>query len=216
MAVLHRAFRFDPESFRELLRQHAAPRDRLDAAALSVLGARAIAPGASTPASALEAIRYDPEWLEDPAGLSPSQAWVLALVQTLAPVHNLSHRHQASWRVLKQGLPACGWTPEEVELLLQGEPLSRFMASEHWWSSAPRELDQYGGWLSPRHIAELSRRLESTGLSRPGSPAIPVIARIATQWSQPPELLLAAAAEDAGDMLRAAADGRSALYMVLD
>jgi hypothetical protein len=125
MAIVHRAYSFDPKTFHRRLNDRLVLQKRLQLNVLLALAEEAVASASGTVQQALRDIRFDDEWLDSSdEEVSWTTHWyMVALAGELTPAPSLSNRSAVSWRVLELALPFLGWDEAEVRLLLRGKPL---------------------------------------------------------------------------------------------
>lgn len=223
MAIIHRAYTFDPVQFHTRLEERVIQHGQLALDALYNLVTTIVANASETTLKALEDMRFNSEWLDvSDEEVSRLPNWyMIVLAQALSPAPSLSNRLMSSYGVLERILPIVGWTDAEIRLLVQGNRLHTLVES----SGNPllRDkfyygVDQFGGWLSLIDIESLLSRLlaiEERFMS-PSPQLIGSLLDFAQWWSQSPIEMISKAYADAKEMLQTAVERSSALFMILD
>lgn len=224
MAVIHRAYTFDPARFHLMLRQDTIDGGVLREDRLLMAAREAVATASPTMRQALEMVRFDEEWVdrpgEDEAAVRAREWYIILLTSTLSSAPSLTHRFPVGWIVLERVLPLAGWTPEDVRRLVRGDRLDTLVASsgDDVFASYFRGVNQVGGWLDVDGAATLRGRLQ--GAARCFSPsdgfAVEAATPIAALWSRDPHEVLQSVYADVSEMLETAVERRHALFLVLD
>jgi hypothetical protein len=222
VAVIHRAYTFDPLAFHQDLQAKLVVDNQLRLEILRDLAISISAHPTETIQQVLIYLEFDSEWFDtDEEDVSYTDKWyVLALAEKLSPAPSLSHRCQVSFRVLEDVLPFLGWSPDEIKLLVYGERLHRILElfGHPLFVAEFRCINSYGGWLSTEIAAQLLSHLLLMEDFFP-SAALEVrkdIKDLAGWWSRSPADLLSQAYTDAREMLETALARKQALYLLLD
>lgn len=197
MAILHRAYRFPSAQFVGTVLSFATEgggvdADRLRAHARHLIECDAIAP------EVLGDLRYVPDWLAPDARAGRlRESLALVLGEQLRRVPSLSDDRPEGPRMLRELLPAAGWTADEITLLLEGHPLQQLLARVplSGFAQAFRGFDVFGGWIPETDVLLLATR----------------IAEVRGRSEEERQLL-----DDAARMLAVAARHQSALLVILD
>jgi hypothetical protein len=222
MAIIHRAYSFDPIVFHSMLQEKLMKHNQFSLDTVLDLARTIVSNAPENTKRVLEDMRFDDVWLDTSDDeISHTNEWyMIALAQNLSPAPSLSNRLQVSHIVLKLILPITGWTDTEVELLLRGQLLDTLVESSGntFFINEFRGLKQYGGWLSVDDIKSLLFRLQGVEryFSSPSREAEEALAKFAVHWSLSPGEMMRKAYADAREMLQTAIERNSALFVLLD
>ena len=215
MAVLHSAFAFHAAADLRAITARCSTAGDLDPALLQQQ-ARNVAEHAGGAGKAiLDALRFDPEWLDDSE--TPDDSWrvLIALAEFLQPVPSLSRNLRSGFAVLEATLPLSGWDAISIRDLLRGRPLGPLLAS----AGLPHDpLPSYAGWLEQARVALLQSRLAAVPEQLPD---IPVEVRqrlsgVVAHAGQDLGVLYAQSLGDARAMLAACVERYADLFLILD
>jgi len=222
MAIIHRAYSFDPARFHANLESKIVEQGRLRLDVLRDWAADIVANASPTVQQTLKDIRFDDEWLDaSDESVSRSDFWyMIVLAETLSPMPSLSNRLPVSWRVLREILPYVGWNTAEVELIIRGKWLRTLVESSGntLFTAEFTTLDQFGGWLSVDDQKTLWSRLLSVEhyFPFPTKELPESFLSFANLWLLSPTEMLEKGFADAREMLQAAIAQNSALLVALD
>ncbi|EJK88183.1 hypothetical protein MOV66_16055 [Agrobacterium sp. SHOUNA12C] len=173
MAVLHHAFRcaITPALKREISELLAAWEigDREKLSAMAVARYAALAGREDIHA----AFYLGPEgaaqsWLQ-PQFISPGLAALVVLAQNFAPLPTLSAGNDTNHHRLETHLPALGWSPEEIDSLIHGQPIETML---HDYANSADRMEpggfrHTGGWTPPGMAQKLGVKLDRLALEPP-------------------------------------------------
>jgi hypothetical protein len=219
MAVVHRAFTFSPKPFHRRVSEAIAAGQELDLHALHQMAQAALHRATSETWQALEAMRFEPRWLDvSEPDVSHSTEWyALLLAQQLTPAPALSRDGFAAFVILRQALPALEWDRGDIHALILGDPLQTLLASagDSRFTSEFAGIDQYGGWLSQARLRHMSSKLQSAQASAAATaPQVTSLLEEIGVFS--PAESLRVALTMAHEMVQTALDREQALFLVLD
>lgn len=102
-----------------------------------------------------------PSWLQ-PEYISPGLAALMVLAPGFIALPNLSASSDTNHYVLASQLPVLGWTADEIEFLVQGQPIETMLQSfaERSCQLQPGGFRYTGGWTSGLSARTLSERLD--------------------------------------------------------
>lgn len=173
MAVLHHAFRCPitpafEEAVQDLLSTwKTGNRETLSATALARYGALAAREDLHT-AFHLEPDGAAPSWLQ-PQFISPGLAALAVLAEHFVPLPSLSTSNDTNHYQLATQLPALGWTTEETDALIRGQPIEAML--QDYGDPAVRLMQggfrHTGGWTAGRIARTLAPRLDQLALGPP-------------------------------------------------
>jgi len=225
MAVIHRAYTFDPKRFHSVIRQNVFTNHQFDADRLLELARKVVANASVTVQQNLETLRFDSGWLDTSEDIAQAYLWYLILLsQELSPTASLSNRYLGSYSVLRLVLPLAGWDASEIQKLISGHPLHTLPESldEDFLDDERSFLDQYGGWLSLSEIELLESRLKAAKnhFSSYAIPSIDTLTKaaidVSATYSLSTEGRLEKAYADGINMLQEALTKGEALFITVD
>jgi hypothetical protein len=223
MAVIHRAYTFDPSHLHSMLEQQFVDSGRLYEDRLLMAARDAVAVASATTRQALEMVRFDEEWFDySEEGVPRVREWcIILLASMLSSAPSLTHRFPVGWIVLERVLPLAGWAKEDVQQLVHGQSLrtlfSPALGTE--FAAQLRGVDQFGGgWLDVNDAVALRRRLDIVAdfFTPTNDSAIEAATVIAALWSRDAREVLQSVYADACEMLESSAARQRALFLVLD
>jgi hypothetical protein len=222
LTLLPFAYTFDPQQFHQQLKEQVLRGDSLDHAALRASASRVVRKATREIKKVLEVVRYSPDWLQPPDKVGDYLAhWYLLTLMgrlAVAPAHQKSLA--VTIQVLEELVPLAGWTPDEIGVLIYGQPLHTLVdASEnHLFKEAFSLIDQLGGgWLSlDLSQSLLSRLVQSEALfASPPGEALDKFSTLARLWGQTPVEMSQAVFSHARAMLETSVDRKQALLLLL-
>lgn len=176
MAVLHHAFRcgVTPALEREISDLLAAweAGDREEVSSMVVARYAALAGRDDIHAAFyLGPDSAAPSWLQ-PQSISPGLAALVVLAENFTHLPTLSASNDTNHHQLTTHLPALGWSIDEINYLVRGEPIEAMLRS---YVNSARGLEQggfrhTGGWTPPAMAQKLSANLNRLTLEPPQEP----------------------------------------------
>ena len=171
MAVLHHAFRcavipaFKQEILDLLATWEAGHREKLSAMAVTRYAALAGREDIHA-AFYLGPDGAAPSWLQ-PRSISPGLAALVVLAEGFIPLPTLSTTNDTNHHQLATHLPALGWSTDEINYLIRGEPIETML---HGYTSSTLEPGGFrhtGGWTPPGMTRRLSVNLDRLAMGPP-------------------------------------------------
>ncbi len=205
MAVLHHAFRcavtpaFEREISDLLAAWEAGDRERLSAMAFARYAALAEREDLHA-AFHLGPDGAAPSWLQ-PQFISPGLAALVVLAESFVPLPTLSASSDTNHYRLATQLPALGWSGDDIERLVFGQPVEALLQGYSASAAQPEQggFRHTGGWTPGRTAPTLSASLDRLALGPPSQADKAVL----SAWS---ELNDSNALDDARAMLASLSD----------
>ncbi|MQB40831.1 hypothetical protein [Rhizobium sp. ICMP 5592] len=107
-------------------------------------------------------------WLQ-PEFISPGLAALVVLAESFVPLPTLSASNDTNHHRLATHLPALGWSPEEIDSLIHGQPIETLL---HGYAGSAYRLEpggfrHTGGWTPQGMVQKLTVKLDRLALEPP-------------------------------------------------